>query len=56
VAGEYTLLHGESVLVEATLNSEDVALELITKTICFNLLTHSLLEEDSASVVIVDIE
>jgi hypothetical protein len=56
VVGEDTLLHGEAVLVETTVDSENVALELFTKGICLNFLTHSLLEEDSASVVIVDIE
>lgn len=56
VTGEYTLFHGKSVFVETTLDSEDIALVFITKTICFNFLTHSLLEEDSASVVIIDLE
>jgi len=50
------LLHGKAVLIEATSNSEDVSLELFAKVISFNFLADSLLEEDSASVVIIDIE
>jgi hypothetical protein len=53
---EDTLLHGESVLVESSGNFEDVALELISEGIGLNFLTHPLFEEDSASVVIIDIE
>jgi hypothetical protein len=50
------LLHGESVLIEASRDSEDISLELIAEGISLNFLTHSLLEEDSASVVIIDIK
>jgi hypothetical protein len=50
------LLHGEAVFIEATVDLEDVSLELLTEGISLDFLTHSLLEEYSASVVIIDIE
>ena len=56
VVGEYTLFHGKSVLIESSVDFENVALELFAEGISLNFLTHSLLEEDSASVVIIDIE
>lgn len=56
VGREYTLFHGETVLVEASVDSEDIALELLSESIGFNFLAHTLLEEDSASVVIIDFE
>jgi hypothetical protein len=50
------LFHGKTVLVKATVDSENITLKLITKGISFDFLTHSLLEEDSASVVIIDLD
>lgn len=41
-----TLLHGETLLVVATGNAEDVALELIAKVVAGNLSTH--LRRDTA--------
>ena len=56
VVAEDSLLHGEAVLIESSVDSEDVSLELLAEGIGLNFLPHPLLEEDSASVVIVDIE
>lgn len=56
VVAEDTLFHGKSVFIESSSDSEDISLELFAENISFNFLTHSLLVEDSASVVIIDIE
>ena len=56
VSREDSLLHGETVLVEAAVDSEDIALELLSKSIGFNFLAHTFLEKDSAFVVIIDFE
>jgi len=50
------LLHGKPVFIKTTCNSEDVSLELFAKVISFDFLADSLLEEDSAPVVIIDVE
>jgi hypothetical protein len=51
---QLTLLHGETLLVVSTTDSDDVALELVTELVNGNILTHSLLPEDSGLEVIVD--
>lgn len=56
VVAEHSLFHGESVLVESSVDSEDVAFELLSKGIGLNFLTHPSFEEDSAAIVIIDIE
>jgi hypothetical protein len=56
VVAEDTLFHGKAVLIETSVDSEDVSLELIAESISLNFLSHSSFEEDSASVVIIDIE
>jgi hypothetical protein len=56
VVGEDSLFHGKAVLVEAAVDSEDIAFELLSKGVSLNFLAHAFLEEDSAPVVIVDIE
>jgi len=43
-----TLLHGEALLVVATSNAEDVALEVITKGVTGNLLRDALIVEEAA--------
>jgi hypothetical protein len=50
------LFHGEAVLVEASVDSEDVSFELFSEGIGLNFLSHSLLKEDPASVIVVDFE
>jgi hypothetical protein len=50
------LLHGKAVLVETSVDSEDVSLEFLSKSIGFNLLSHTLFEKDSASVIIIDVK
>ena len=43
--GENTLLHGETLLVVASGDTENIALELISKSVGFNFLAHALLIE-----------
>ena len=43
--GEDTLLHGEPLLVVTPGNAEHVTLELISKSVGFNFLAHTLLIE-----------
>jgi hypothetical protein len=51
-----TLLHGETLLVVAASDAEDVALELITHGVTGDLSAHALLEEDMELTLILDIE
>lgn len=53
---EDTLLHWESLLVVSSGNLEDVTLELVTDTVTWNLVSHSLVHEDSDLSVVVDID
>ena len=54
VIAEDTLFHGKTVFIEASVNFEDITLELLSEGICFNFLSHSLFEKDSASIIIID--
>ena len=54
--GENTLFHGKSVSVITTGDFEDVPLELITEWISFNLLSHPFFEENSALIIVVDVD
>jgi hypothetical protein len=54
--GEDTLLHGKSVTVITTGDFENVSLEFVSQWIGFNLLAHSFFEEDSALIIVVDID
>jgi hypothetical protein len=56
MVAEDSLFHGESVLVESSVDSEDISFELLSKSIGLNFLTHPSFEEDSAAIVIIDIE
>lgn len=51
--GEDTLLHGESLLVIAASDAQDVALPLITQGVCLHLLAHPLLIEDANLFLII---
>lgn len=51
-----TLLHGETLLVVAAGNLEDVALELVTEEVGVDLLAHSLLVEASESVLVLNVD
>ena len=51
-----TLFHGKAVLIEASVDFEDVTFKLLAECISLNFLSHSFFEEDSASVIIIDIE
>jgi hypothetical protein len=50
------LFHGKTVLIITTGDLENVSLELISKWISFNLLSHSFFEEYSALIIIVNID
>ena len=50
------MLHGKAILIKATVDLEDVAFELLTKGIGLNLLSHTAFKEDSASIVIINID
>jgi hypothetical protein len=50
------LLHGESILVIASSNFEDIALEFIAKAVGFDLLAEALIEEDTALVIVINFE
>jgi hypothetical protein len=50
------LLHSEAVLIKATIDPKNIALKLLSESIGLNFLSHTLLEKDSASVVIIDIK
>lgn len=56
VAGSDSLLHGETILVVASGDLEDVALEVVAKGIGFDLLADALVEEDAALVIVVDLK
>jgi hypothetical protein len=51
-----TLLHGETLLVVASGDAEDVALELIANGIAGNLSTHALLHEDTELALILNLD
>jgi len=50
-----TLLHGKALLVVATSNLEDVALEFITNGVAWDLGAHSLLHEHSQLALILNL-
>jgi len=56
VVDEHTLLHGETVLIVTTSDTENVALELITKRRGINLITDAELHEDTELLLVIDIE
>ena len=56
MVGEDSLFHGKAVLVEAAVDPEDISLELLAESVGLDFLAHALLEEDPASVVVVDVE
>jgi hypothetical protein len=49
-----TLLHGEALLVVATGNLEDVALELVADGVAWDFLTHAAVHEDTELALIFD--
>jgi hypothetical protein len=51
-----TLLHGETLLVVASGDAEDVALELIANGVTGNLSTHALLHEDTELALILNLD
>lgn len=51
-----TLLHGETLLVVATGDAEDVALELVTDGVAGNLSAHALLHEDGELALILNVD
>jgi len=51
---ENTLFHGESVLIVAAGNLEDISLELITEVVTSDLLSHSLSEELKQFFVVIN--
>jgi hypothetical protein len=51
-----TLLHGETLLVVAAGNLEDVALEFITNRVTRDFLTHAALHEDTETALIFDLD
>jgi hypothetical protein len=50
------LFHGETVFIITTGDFEDVSLELVSKWVGFNLLSHSFFEEDSALIIVIDVD
>lgn len=50
-----TLLHGETLLVVASGDLEDVSLELISNAVTRDLLSHTLLHENTETTLIIDI-
>ena len=56
MVGENSLFHGKSVFIEASVDFEDIAFELLSKGVSLNFLSHTFLEEDPASVIIIDVE
>ena len=52
--GKNTLFHGKTIFVKATVDSKNIAFELFSKIIGFHFLAHSLFEEDSALVIVID--
>lgn len=51
-----SLLHWESLLVVSSGDLEDVSLELVTDTVTWNLVSHSLVHEDTDLSVVIDID
>merc|ERR1719443_712638 len=56
LVGQHTLLHGESLLVVASSDAENVALELISESVALNLSAHPLLVERTNLELIVDLD
>lgn len=54
--GKDSLLHGETLLVVSSHDLEDVSLELISHLVSIDLLSDSLLIEDSENLLVVDFE
>jgi len=53
---EDTLLHGKTILVRPASDAEDVALELVTKRGCVDLLRNALVVEDAQLLFVFDVE
>lgn len=51
-----TLLHGESLLVVATSDAENVALEFVTDRVTGDFVAHAALHEDTKTALIVDLD
>lgn len=51
-----TLLHRETLLVVATSDLEDVALELIANTVAWDFLAHAAVHEDAQLALVVDLD
>ena len=54
--GQDALLHGEALLVVATSNAHDVALELVTESVGSDLSAHALLVEATESALVIDFD
>lgn len=54
--GEDTLFHGESLFVVSSSNLEDISLVLISEAISWHFLSHSLVKEDGAFLIIIDFD
>lgn len=53
---EDTLFHGETLLVIASRDAEDVSLPFLTKGICFYFMAHALLKENTQFLVIIKLK
>jgi len=53
---ENTLLHGETLLVVAARDAEDVALELFAEFVTLNFGRHALVVEDTELLLVIDVE
>lgn len=53
---EDTLLHGETLLVIASRDAEDVSLPFFTKGICFYFMAHAPLKESTQFLVIIKLK
>jgi len=56
LVGEHTLLHGETLLIVTTGDTEDVSLEVITQVITLNFLGHTLVVQMSEFTVVIDFD
>jgi len=54
--GKDTLLHGETLLVVTTRDTEDVSLEVITEVVSLDFVTDALVVEVTKLAVIIDVE
>jgi len=54
--GDDTLLHGESLLIVSSSDLEDVPSVLVSQVVSLDLLSDSLIEEDGAFLVVIDID